>query len=162
LLALLANGVFSIEHSLRAADAGLAVGDPAASRVPAPSGFAERLAESMLATADDRALRNVLRTLPAARDPNLATGIALRRRAIAEAELAALTQQGSPAQRSQAANLLGVLAFEDAELDPSHAKRYLDTSVGALKGAVQLDSRNEEAKYNLELLLTLASGKQKP
>ena len=58
--------------------------------------------------------------------------------------------------RSTAANLLGVLAFQDARLDPSSAQTSLRRATLAFRRAILWDATNEDAKSNLELILRLA------
>jgi hypothetical protein len=54
-----------------------------------------------------------------------------------------------------AANLLGALTLLDAGADPANASRYVGEAASAFQAALRVDPRSEEAKYNLELLLTL-------
>ena len=62
---------------------------------------------------------------------------------------------GDPAERSVASNLLGVLAFENVSLDRPNAAAHAAASVAAFREAVRLDPSNDDAKFNLELALTL-------
>ena len=68
-----------------------------------------------------------------------------------EAESALAHQSRS----AQAANLLGVLTLADAAADPANGRKYAGEAVSAFKAAIRLDPRAEDAKFNLELLLTL-------
>jgi hypothetical protein len=68
-----------------------------------------------------------------------------------EAESALGRESRSP----QAANLLGILSLADAATDPANGRKYMGEAVSAFEGAIRLDPRAEDAKYNLELLLTL-------
>jgi len=77
----------------------------------------------------------------------------LRRHADAEALLSRLAAHGS----ARAANLLGTLELEDATLVPSRAPESLDAARDSFTRAVRADPGSEDAKYNLELLLTLLS-----
>jgi hypothetical protein len=54
---------------------------------------------------------------------------------------------------SDAENMLGILAFADSQQLGPNAPAPVERSVAAFQAAVQLDPANEEAKYNLELLL---------
>lgn len=65
----------------------------------------------------------------------------------AERALAAIVQRGEEAHASQAADLLGVLAFSGA--------RGADRGLAAFQQAYRADPGNETAKYNLELALRL-------
>jgi hypothetical protein len=66
-----------------------------------------------------------------------------------------LDRGGDSATRALGSNLLGVLAFEDASLDRARANRHAMASVDAFREAIRLDPANEDAKFNLELALTL-------
>ena len=71
--------------------------------------------------------------------------------ALGSAERSAST----PAQRSKAAGLQGVLAFDEAIADPVNGPALVRRSLEDFRRAVRLDPANEEAKYNLELVLRL-------
>jgi hypothetical protein len=100
----------------------------------------------IVGAADDiryrRSLRLAARATAAARD-------AVRIRSRAEAALA----QGP--ENAQAANLLGVLSLADAAADPSNGSKYAADSAAAFREALGLDPGGDDAKFNLELLLTL-------
>ena len=66
-----------------------------------------------------------------------------------------LEREKDPAVRALASNLLGVLAFENASLDPARSHRHATASVEAFREAIRLDPANGDAKFNLELVLTL-------
>jgi len=77
-----------------------------------------------------------------------------RRRA--EAAARRLHERGAdPTLRALGSNLLGVLAFERASLDPARAGGHIAASAEAFREAIRLDPTNEDAKFNLELVLTL-------
>jgi hypothetical protein len=61
----------------------------------------------------------------------------------------------SPARRSRAANLLGILLFENAGSAQDNAPLLLKQSVEAFRRAVRASPAADDAKYNLELLLTV-------
>ena len=69
-----------------------------------------------------------------------------------------LERRARRAHRSYAANLLGILSFEDAALEPNQAGEHLGASVLSFQEAVRLNRQNADAKFNLELLLTLLEG----
>ena len=73
----------------------------------------------------------------------------LRRRQRAVAILTALATRGS----GQAANILGVLAVRQAKSDPRRGTQSLAEAQAEFVAAVRADPRDENAKYNLELLL---------
>ena len=60
------------------------------------------------------------------------------------------------AQRlSMLANLSGALAFEEARFDEGQRATFLRRSLAEFREAIKLDPANEDAKYNLELVLRL-------
>lgn len=59
----------------------------------------------------------------------------------------------TPAQRSKAATLQGVLTFDEATADPVNGPTLIRRALGDFERAVRIDPTNEEAKYNLEFLL---------
>jgi hypothetical protein len=74
----------------------------------------------------------------------------------AQSTLEALARSdASPARRSRAANLLGILLFENAASAQDNAPLLLRQSLEAFKRAVRASADDEDAKYNLELLTTI-------
>jgi hypothetical protein len=64
--------------------------------------------------------------------------------------------KNGPERRSQAANLLGVMALGLAATDdPQQRLRFLQYASRSFRGALTMDSENEDAKFNLELALRL-------
>ncbi len=69
-----------------------------------------------------------------------------------------------PTLRSRAANLLGVLSVAALELDPETGTTGQDRSelllsaVASFEQAIALDPENDDAKYNLQLMLQRGSG----
>lgn len=61
---------------------------------------------------------------------------------------------GDPSRRSEAANMIGVLGFANAAIDPDQAFTYLTEAVTWFRRAIALDAENDNAKYNLELALS--------
>jgi tetratricopeptide (TPR) repeat protein len=85
---------------------------------------------------------------------------AAQARGAAEATLSTIERFDNDRGRaSKAANLLGILAFIDAR--PSEeAGGPVERAVAEFRNAIRLDPGNDDAKYNLELVLTLlAAGK---
>jgi hypothetical protein len=72
----------------------------------------------------------------------------------------ALTQlerkAASARDRARAANLLGLLAFQDARNDPLNVTTLLRRSTDQFRRAIAFDPTGEEAKVNLEILLRLS------
>ena len=119
-------------------------------------GLGVRIGEGILGVADDRSLRDAVALAKAAALPDQPEGTAFELRTEAEAILAELVRgDGSAQLRSQAANLLGALYFEDAKAVKQSPRRYLESSLGAFQDAVRIDPANDTAKANLELLATL-------
>ena len=78
-------------------------------------------------------------------------------RANAETALAAVAR-GHGARASQAATLLGVLAFGDLARGGGRDSSQAETAVGDFENAIRADPSDANAKYDLELLLrTLAA-----
>ncbi len=91
--------------------------------------------------------------LASSREGNV--GDVLRRHGRAEAILGRLASHGTAEARSRAANLRAALELQDAALDPPRARALLAAALRDLRAAIRLDQANEDAKFNLELVLTL-------
>ena len=70
-----------------------------------------------------------------------------------EARLTELARSSDRLRTSEADNLLGILAFADSKQTGPSAPAPVEQSVSDFQAAVRLDPGNEEAKFNLELLL---------
>jgi hypothetical protein len=147
-LALVGQSVFAVAADLRSPDL---------KREPSRD-LPSRVASDLVSAGDNLTFRQALQLLEQKGGPS---GRSLKRRADAEAKLNRLTKHGSRATRSQAENLLTILQLRDsleARGDPTTAVKLAIQSFGR---AARLDPRNADAKYNLELLLTLRpKGKQ--
>lgn len=84
-------------------------------------------------------------------DPTRKSSRAETQAALASAETYALT----PAQASALANFNAILAYEEAAGDPENGPMLVRKSTAEFRRAIRLDRANEEAKFNLELLLQL-------
>jgi hypothetical protein len=71
--------------------------------------------------------------------------------ALARAEAEGLTTKS----RSKAANLEAIMILEEALGDPLNGPELLDRSLNGFRKALRIDPGNEEAMFNLELLLRL-------
>jgi hypothetical protein len=117
-----------------------------------PFGAAKRL----LRTGDDVAFREALRALRLGRldlgitsDPELALA-----RGEARARLQQIaTEEGDPARRSRATNLIGVIAFASSLSEARDQAAFVADATAAFQTAIELDPDNREAKANLELAL---------
>lgn len=152
-LALVGLSVLSSGEELAADQRALAAGAPAVVEEPGAGG---RIGDTLLGTG---AARDYFRALALARESardDQPDAAALALRAEAEAILARVVRgDAEPLLRSRAANLLGVLLFEDAKVARQSPRRFLDQSIGAFQDAVTLDPAYAAAKRNLELLATL-------
>jgi hypothetical protein len=84
-------------------------------------------------------------------DPSRTASRADTQAAIAEAEREDLDSR----QASQMANFSAILGYEEAVGDPQNGPTLLRRALSEFRRAIQLDEANEEAKFNLELLLRL-------
>jgi hypothetical protein len=81
-----------------------------------------------------------------------------------------LARSGPSASRSRAAMLAGLLQIRNAAADPTQRQAMMVEAVRSLRYAVGLDRANDDAAYDLELLLArarasghpIAQGKPKP
>lgn len=161
--ALVARDAASIRH-------GMERGDLAFEAQPA----AERLwrfqttipyAENLFGIEDDLIYRRALRTF-AVDDRRSQNPYDFSRpafRAEAQAALGNAERSGlTPAQRSKLATLAGVLAFDEAVLDPVNGPNLIRESLAHFQRAVRVDPGNSEAKYDLEFILrVLAPGAER-
>jgi hypothetical protein len=115
------------------------------------------VSRSLLALEDDLAYRRavqrfrVSRIGQPAREQN-----DVARKGRVEAELARLDRtDGDERRRSLVANLQGAVAFEEARDDSGQAAVLLRRSLQSFRRAIARDPGNEDAKYNLELVLRL-------
>lgn len=123
------------------------------------------LAVRMIGTEDDVELRRAVRAVLLARltDPSVSISdpaIALLRNA-AQARLDYIVaSDASPADRSRAAGLLGVLGLARLIAETQDRVAALSSTVANLQLAIELDPSNQDAKYNLELALQRSRGIQ--
>jgi hypothetical protein len=113
---------------------------------------------SVLALEDDLAWRVAAQRFQLSRaraniqyDPSRTSSRAETQAGLASAETHALT----PRQASALANFAAILAFEEAAGDPQNGPALLRRSTAEFRRAIRLDGRNDEAKFNLELVLQL-------
>jgi hypothetical protein len=114
-------------------------------------------AATLLGVDDDVALRRALQLFrlgnprrPARNQNDLNIRLA------ADARLADVgDSESSPAIRSRAALLRGVLSLEAARGEPLRAATLLRRSLADMRTAIRLDDRHTDAKYDLELVLRL-------
>lgn len=114
--------------------------------------------ESILQLEDDLAWRVAAQRFQLSRaraniayDPTRTSSRAETQAGLASAE----TQELAPRQASPLANFSAILAYEEAVGDPQNGPRLLQRSASDFRRAIRLDPSNDEAKFNLELLLRL-------
>jgi hypothetical protein len=132
-LALLATGAFAVGDELRT---GMTPSNRLAAKVAGP----------LVGAHPQRTLTEALRLL---RMRGGTVAAQVQRRARAAELLARLAARGN----GRAANLLGVLALQQAQTDRRHAEQLAANARAAFVEAIQADPTDEDAKYNLELLL---------
>jgi hypothetical protein len=113
------------------------------------------VAEDLLGTRDDVALRRAIKTFIAAENTpygfdNGATQT--RVRALAQGEIADVAATAPPKNASVADDLLGVLAWGGVQA-PVGAVDPADRAVAAFTDAARLDPTNTDATFNLEIAL---------
>jgi hypothetical protein len=87
---------------------------------------------------------------------------ALALRAEAVQRLRELSGAGKPADRSHAALLAGLLQLESSGQDRGNRRAHLEDAVAAFQRAVRIDPENDDAAYDLELLLTRSKSDGRP
>jgi hypothetical protein len=152
-LALAAHDALSWRSTLHRGDARLA-SRPASAQWRASTLLPGDPTRSLLTLDDDLALRGAVRAfLVAEATPrgfdNGVNQTSVRSRA--EILLSDLAAQGSPANASQAGDLLGVLVAKAGRVTGGVTAD--DRARAAFEAAVRRDPSNVDAKYNLELLL---------
>ena len=153
-LALLASDVRAWEERIEAGDLAYAGGAAAPQwRVDGsvPFGAARRL----LGADDDLAYRDAFRLYRARSTAVTFDNSGTRRTLQAEAEIAlARVEQADEGERaSRAANLLGVLALNGPAAVAAGQPDPVDRALAEFRNAIRLDPGNEDATFNLELLL---------
>jgi hypothetical protein len=116
-----------------------------------------RLSRAVLDVDDDLALRDTVQRFGLARLRQLPRDQRdLARRGQVETELAELGERDLGAERrSLVANLRGALSFEEARFDEGQRATFLRRSLAEFREAIKQSPENEDAKYNLELVLRL-------
>jgi hypothetical protein len=166
LLALVAVDVARTRSAIAVDDVRFATGAPTngwSPRALAPFGAGERI----LGVRDDVAFREMLRVLRQSKlldytvsDPMLA----LRRTELAERLESIVVHDPDPVLRSRASSLLGVVSVVSWNSTPPQGTQQLDRSellvaaVASFEQAIGLDPENDDAKYNLQLMLQRGQG----
>lgn len=71
-----------------------------------------------------------------------------------------VASESDPARRSSAATILGVLAYGEYVRNSRGGSVFLQRSLRSFREAIQLDPSNDEAKFDLELLLELVASSE--
>jgi hypothetical protein len=155
LVALLAADVRSWSSSIGAGDATYAASPVRASWTPSTD--LGGLARDLLGVQDDVAFRRALQLFDAASQLHLRLDNAaefVTARAIAVDALAAVARQSDPRRASQAETLLGITEFDGGS--------GTNAAASAFSEAIREDPNNDDAKFDLELLLrtTAPNGKR--
>lgn len=162
---LLATDVLLIQRGLRSGDTRFASGSVSATLWSPRQLLPFSAARSLLAVKDDVAYRDAVRAfvLGRPRDQPFRSPDLLGQRGHARELLQAVAAGDTNARRrAEAANLIGVLGFANAAIDPDQAYNYLSESIGRFRQAIALDPSSDDAKYNLELALTRIKKTPKP
>jgi len=156
-LAALAILVTQLAADVRSWSSSIAAGDATYAASPAraswtPSTSLDGLAGDLLGVHDDLALRRALQLFNAASQLHLRLDNAVEvesARAAAEGALAAVARQRDPRRASQAETVLGIMAFAGGT--------GTSASASAFGEAIRVDPSNDEAKFDLELLLRMTA-----
>ncbi len=147
-VALLASDVRAWQRALEGGDIRAGTTWPTATRLPGdPAGRLLGVGNDVRAR---RAIQLFRQTVGVRARLDNAQGVTANR-AHAESALAVLAR-GHDARASQAATLLGVLAFADAARGGAQPSQ-VDSAVADFENAVRADTANGVAKFDLELLL---------
>jgi hypothetical protein len=149
-LGVLAAAVFAVGRDLDGADG----------RSTARGGAANHVAVDLVGARDALSFGHALDLLRTDDRRGGLVGAQTRRREV-ERILDRLQGTGSAHDRAWAANLLGYLQLADAAASGKGATSMLKAAEASFARAAALDGGNEDAKYNLELLLALGSQQKK-
>lgn len=126
-----------------------------------------RAGERALAVGDDVAFRRMLRLLRASRLLDLTVSdpvLAIRRTELTERLESIVARDPDPVLRSRASSLLGVVSVVSWNSTPPQGTQQVDRSelllaaIASFEQAIGLDPENDDAKYNLQLMLQRGEG----
>jgi hypothetical protein len=158
-LALLAAEVRRTDDNIRQADRRFEVASESGNVWKTAHGVRSRVARSLLGTGDDLAWRKATRLFEAAQGVlTAAPGHPDQLRAEATIALERVDKgDGDIARRARTANMLGVMAYEDAAISAANASSLLRRAADLFRNSIRMDPASAAAKFNLELLLRLES-----
>jgi hypothetical protein len=168
----LALGLALLAHDVAATRSAVSEGDVEYRISPGKTGLWRTrtivpfgLAQSLLGTKDDVAMRRAVRSVLLARlgDPTVSVSdpqVALLRNE-AQARLDEIVANAKDRkQQSRAAGLLGVIGLARIQTETQDRAALIGATVAALQLAIALDPKNDDAKYNLEYALQRSRGIQ--
>ena len=153
-----------LAHDIRAVHTSLLRGDTTYAATPSratwhASTTLGNAAERLLGVPDDLALRRALQRYTNAAKLRLrldnAVDVETPARAGAQDALEPLARSGDRSRSSQALTLLGILAFRASASGSTQSQ--VDAAIADFTDAVRADPQNEDAAYDLELLLRLTA-----
>jgi hypothetical protein len=154
---------------LRSRDA-LAAGDSRYSTAPRDGGLwkpgalvASTISQDVLGVDDDLRFREAVRALRLSQrdEPTDSSPGAVLRRVKAQKLLQGVADgDGDAARRSRAMSLLSVLLLSTPAADEEERAATQRVALADLQKAIELDPTNDEAKYNLEVVLRRSAGVQ--
>jgi hypothetical protein len=150
---------------VRAWHSALAAGDAAYAATPSRASWTARprldgISEALLGVRDDVQLRNALQRYVDASKLHLRLDNALAvesARARAQDALEQVSRARDPRRVSQVLTLLGILAYRASA--SGGAQSQVDAAISDFTDAVRADPGNEQAAYDLELLLRLTAAR---
>lgn len=167
-LAALVLTVLAVE-AVRSRDA-LEAGDARYAAAPLDTGLwrpgalgAASLSRPLLGIDDDLAYRRAVRAMRLSqRDTPTNSDVEVVLRRVRAQRLLQQVATGDPdtRRRSRALNLLGVLVLSTPAANRDERVTMQQVARGALQKAIELDQGNDEAKFNLEVLLRRQAGVQ--
>ncbi len=126
---------------------------------PAPASVTQKL----LGVDDDLAFRRAVRAVRLSQldDPTDSDPHVVLRRAKAQALLQdVISQDTNPARRSRAMSLLSVSLLSTPSADQDERATIQRVALANLQKAIEIDPSNDEAKFNLEVVLRRKAGVQ--
>jgi hypothetical protein len=166
MLALVAVDAARLRSTIEADDVRFAAGAPTSGWEPqalAPFDAGKRA----LGVGDDVAFRQMLRVLRGSKLLDLTVSdpaLALSRTELAERLESIVVRDPDPVLRSRAATVLGVTSIVAWNSTPPQGTQQLDRSelllaaIASFEQAIEIDPENDDAKYNLQLMLQRGQG----
>jgi hypothetical protein len=150
---------------VRARHSALVVGDAAYAAMPSQASWTTQprlggVSEALLGVRDDLQLRDALQRYVDASKLHLRLDNALAvesARARAQDALEQVSRARDPRRASQVLTLLGILAYRASA--SGGAQSQVDAAISDFTDAVRADPANEQAAYDLELLLRLTASR---